>query len=532
MGSSDNTRSAHDARASGEPPRGRTRRYSAAALQSSLDPVGDARAWLNSALGGHPVPPVLVVLWLGQGHLLTVLEQQAPSTRVLVLEPDAHQARQVLSRRDWLRWRTSGQLVYLVGPDYAGASEAWRVLPVGNPSGYHLMVHPGLAGEADADAVAAARTLRKIVAGAQANAAARRLFAPRYLLNTLANLPHIVGGGDVAELNEAASGLPAVLVAAGPSLDDNLAGLHSVADRVVLIAVDTALRPLRAAGIDPHFVVALDPSEANARHLMGLTPRPETLLVAEGSVDPRVFASFDGAFVFQVSDHQPWPWLGPLGLTRGRLAAWGSVLTSALDLARRLGCDPIIFTGADLAFTDERPYCRGTIYEEGWKVSRALGYDQRFTWRSEIQARGPTEATDLCGRPTQTTAALEAFRDWLVEQTRRAPRHQYINATGAGILSGGSFLQCRLQDIPLAAPVAGLRERLRALCTRADAETTMPVLARVARELRRVGDSGIEEIWTEYTMLHPADLRRTVEALADGLDAGGGDPEAHGLRLA
>ena len=32
-----------------------------------------------------------------------------------------------------------------------------------------------------------------------------------------------------------------------------------------------------------------------------------------------------------------------------------------------LGCDPIVFTGADLAYTDGLLYCRNTTYEPEWR---------------------------------------------------------------------------------------------------------------------------------------------------------------------
>lgn len=532
MGLPNDTRLAHDAHPGGEPPALGDRRYSSAVLQASLDPVADAAAWLDHALQGQATPSVLAVIGLGHGHLLDVLEAQAPDVRLIVLEPDPSLAVQVLSRRDWIHWRTSGRLLYLAGPDYAGASEAWRLFPTGRSGDYRVLVHPALAEDAGPDAVAAARTLKRILSGAKANADARRAFAPRYLTNTLANLIPIVTQGDVSALDRGAEGLPAILVAAGPSLDENLEALRHVGDRAVVIAVDTAYRPLRAAGIEPHFVVALDPSEANARHLLGVTPSEATLLVAEGSIDPRVCDTFQSIFFFQVSEHEPWPWLVRHGVGRSRLAAWGSVLTTALDLARRLGCDPVIFVGADLAFTDDRPYCRGTVYEEGWHSSRERGYDQRFTWRSEIEARNPIDVLDLHGHPTQSTAALEAFRDWLVEQTRRPPKRQFINATGAGILFGGHFQQRRLGDIALGPAVDTLRERFRACCVQRSLADAAPILSRLAADLEALGRTDLGRRWREFTTLPDTELHRVVAREADRLCTGGRLGEADERQLA
>ena len=141
--------------------------------------------------------------------------------------------------------------------------------------------------------------------------------------NTLTNLPSIVAEGDAGRLSGVLRGLPAVIVAAGPSLDRNLPALRLLNGRAVLVAVDTAVRPLLAAGIEPHIVVSVDPSDINAQHLTGL-PQTRFALVGEGSLHPTVFPEFTGRlFTFRVSDHHPWPWLRQHGSDRGWLQAWG-----------------------------------------------------------------------------------------------------------------------------------------------------------------------------------------------------------------
>jgi len=176
-------------------------------------------------------------------------------------------------------------------------------------------------------------------------------------------LPVICSEGDVSTLLETFSGFPAIVVGAGPSLDNSIEELRKTKDRALLIAVDTAVRPLLAARVHPHVIVAGDPQRANALHL---TDAPDTRgiwLVAEGSIDPGVWGPFAGhTFNFKASDHHPWPWLRAHGTDRGTLRAWGSVLTTAFDLACHVGCDPVVFVGADLAQTDSLPYCQRTIH--------------------------------------------------------------------------------------------------------------------------------------------------------------------------
>ncbi len=308
--------------------------------------------------------------------------------------------------------------------------------------------------------------------GERANDKARRKFAPRYLLNTLRNIPTIAASADVSALFNAATGVPAVVVAAGPSLDRNLEALRALAPHVLLIAVDTAARPLLEAGVEPQLVVAVDPSVLNARHLRDLPDTGRTWLVAEGSLDPSAFEWFAGrTFVFSVSDHEPWPWLRAAGLGRGRLRAWGSVLTSACDLALRAGCDPIVFAGADLAYTGGQPYCRGTVYEHDWALRTAQGEPLATVWAQMTAAKARLRSDDVHGRPVATSQALLAFRDWIVKESVAHPGRRFINATEDGVLRGGLIEQRTLTD---ALPEAD-RPRVPALSLVADAWHTWRV---------------------------------------------------------
>jgi predicted O-methyltransferase YrrM len=403
-------------------------------MHSRHDPVGEAERQLpEQAL----VAPLVVLIGAGAGFAVDALERRGFAGRVLVLEPSAASLRATLSRRSWADWLDAGRLRFLRGPDYAG----WRAVCgwVGaSTEAPPIVVQPVLARERPGEASEAVRALKRVLYNANANEAARRAFAGDYLLNTLRNLRHLVQSRDVGELFGRFGGVAAFVLAAGPSLNRNLDELRPYRDRALVIAVDTALRPSLAAGIEPDFVVGVDPGEANLRHLaVGAVPA-RTHLVAEPSLAPGSFDAFVGrVFTFRVDRHHPWPWLQALGVDRAQLLAWGSVLTTALDLAVRLGCNPVVLFGADFAYTDGQPYCRGTAYEEGWAAEVAAGVPLKDVWRRWMRQPVVVERA-VDGRDVETSAHLLAFRDWVAEYCAKHPEVRFVNATGAGIpvLSG------------------------------------------------------------------------------------------------
>jgi len=475
----------------------------------SRDPQRQADREADALLANGSGLSAIAVVGLGLGFLLDALERRGWNGRVLALEPHPDTVLPLLARRDWRAWIGDGRLRVLVGPEFANGAECRSVFGDGSTEP-KVLVHPVL-GRLDGDAERRARAVvRRLHGDARANAEARRKHGARYLLNTLLNLRSLATEGDVASLAGAFPGLPALVVGAGPSLDHALVHLRQAQEAAIVVCVDTALRPLLTAGVEPHFVVALDPGEANARHLWDLPRCDATFLVAEASVTPVALEHFRGrTFLFSVSDHQPWPWLATHGQPRGRLRAWGSVLTSAYDLALRLGCDPVVFVGSDLAFTGNQPYARNVVYEEDWRRLADWGVPLEQHWRDVMALWPPLDEPDVHGVPTRTAAHLVAFRNWLVEQIGREQHRTIVNATGAGILHGPRVLQRALADV-----VASF-ERPRSGLRLAIAQRHRPV---PGEELLRAAKALLDQL-SDKGALSPAseEVLRAWEGFADGL---------------
>lgn len=430
----------------------RTTAGTSIALHSERAPLREAEAWCRAVLADTP-PTDVVVVGAGLGYAIDVLHA-GPDTRVLAVEPEPALVPWLLARRDWTPLIEAGRLMVVTVPAGDAAPHIWKFFQQTRHAVPPMLVHPVIGRERSAAAVEAGTLVAKAVQGARANAAARRRFEAPYLLNTIANLHHVVRARRLDACAALARGRPVVLAGAGPSLNRNIDDLRPYRDRVVLVATDTALKPLEDAGLAPDFVVAVDPGEMNARHLACAQPGSRTTLVAEASVHPSAFVPFgDRVVTFRVADHAPWPWLRSRGIDPGCLRAWGSVLTTAFDFALLLGGDPIVFIGADLAYTGGQPYCRGTVFEDDWaEAARTEGTDLTEVWEQLIAPKA-INADDLHGRATRTAPHLVEFRDWIVAASRSAASNadgsrsiSVVNATGAGILHGSGVTLLSLRD--------------------------------------------------------------------------------------
>ena len=439
----------------------------AASHTSAVDSADDKYDRLLSRFTSAGFPPLIIAVGLDH-RLLHALDRHHASTNVLAVEPVLARVRQSLDRPQWQSWIKSGRLTLLVGPDYAGYADAWRLI-TRDALQPPMLVDPELMEKFPVQTEGAKAIAKQILRGARANENARRRFSGNYLLNTLANLPVIAAEGDAAVLSDLFTDIPAIVFGAGPSLDDNLPVLQDMQDRAVLIAVDTAVRPLLAAGIRPHLVVSVDPSDENARHLNDLPDVRGLWLVGEASLTPGVFPQFSGrTFIYKVSNHEPWPWLAEHGADRTKLQTWGSVLTTAFDVARKAGCNPIVFAGADLAYTDGLQYCRNTVYEPDWSAF-PTNAERAIEFKRHLATRPHVSHPDIRGHEVTTAPHFIQFRDWIVAQAASTAGRRVLNGTGAGILHGDGVEQIDLASLAfseLTAADGDLRGRLANAWTR------------------------------------------------------------------
>jgi len=237
-----------------------------------------------------------------------------------------------------------------------------------------------------------------------------------YFENALANFQY-QSSADAGRLFGRFKNIPLVIVSAGPSLDLNIHQLRAAGDRCFILAVDTALRPLLAAGVTPHAVMVADPSELNARHVAGVVP-PSVYMIAEQAVQPVALEAASRRFLFGLGLF-PDPLFTKYGFGKSTLEVWGSVATAALDLACRMQANPIIFAGQDFAFSWGREYANHTIFHDN-PFSAALG--------------GPIEEKDIWGNPVRTRENLIAYRDYFLRKIVSHRHIRFINASEGGIL--------------------------------------------------------------------------------------------------
>lgn len=398
-------------------------------VHSTFQPAVEAARWAREPL--ERAWDFAVVYGMGLGYHLDVLLEQRPQCRLVVVEPRADVLFAAMALKDQRRLLSHPYLELYSGGDPAVvASKLFSAHLKGLLDEAPFFVWPAATRYAPEYWRAFQSRLTDLFRATRSDMATRRTFQLQWVNNFLKNLHHAVNDPGISSLRDRLAGRPAIVVAAGPSLEQNIHLLREAKDRAVVIAAGSAINPLLKNRIEPDLLVSFDPSEANYQHFENL--RTSWLpLVYVPTIFPRIIEEYPGPRFTAAMDTFPFiTWFfNELGEEKGLLASGPSVANVSWYLANELGLNPIILVGQDLAFT------RGKTHAAGAAHARTVDVESE-------EARGRlllTEGVD--GTPVPTTTPMYAMKVWFEQRLMKAPKDRMtIDATEGGAKIEGTAI--------------------------------------------------------------------------------------------
>ena len=189
-------------------------------------------------------------------------------------------------------------------------------------------------------------------------------YSKRWLLNTLKNINLVNNNSSVFKLSDLQgkfSGQTALILAAGPSLNENIEKIKANRDKYVIFAVNKVLRVLESNGIFPDFTVCLDAAAVNST-LTGLEDFcARTNCIMDIKSDSVLFTkNFKRIFVFFSKNDMVVKKLAEYNALN-MYENGGTATAMAFVAAVKLGFSKIIFSGLDMAFKDDVIYSTGEV---------------------------------------------------------------------------------------------------------------------------------------------------------------------------
>lgn len=228
-------------------------------------------------------------------------------------------------------------------------------------------------------------------------------------------------------LFEKFKGVPAIICGAGPSLSKNIDQLAELKDRAIIFAGGTSVNTLNVKGILPHFGVQIDPNWYQmTRLIMNQCYEVPFFYRNRFYHDAFKYIHGDRLYITGSGGYDVSNWFEKkLGIEGHNLPEGHNVVNFSLAIATALGCNPIIFVGVDLAYTDDKSYADGVISHP---LHDRKQHFQTKNLQEELMIR-----EDIYGKPVYTLWKWIAESIWFARFSLSSPDLIMINATEGGL---------------------------------------------------------------------------------------------------
>lgn len=214
--------------------------------------------------------------------------------------------------------------------------------------------------------------------------------------------------------------MPAVLIAAGPSLDKNIEKLKQIKDSVFIMAVDTALNTVLKYDIIPDMTITVD---GHKPLVLFEDERTKNIPIAVSVISNEKVIQKNKAMHFY--ELAPGEYLSKiynqLGKEMQGLPTGGSVANNACSLLVLMGFQTIIFMGLDLA------------YPGGVEHTKDAYHEVRCIDQSK---KDYIQIDDIYGNKVFTEVNMHLYLKWFESYIKVMNNVRFIDAT-----EGGAFIQ-------------------------------------------------------------------------------------------
>jgi hypothetical protein len=480
-------------------------------VHSKMDPLREAERFISEIDTADK--DLIIILGFGFGyHCGLLLKKITSSVNVIVIEKDIALLKRAFETRDLEELIKNDNFHLLADPPESLLSDVFR----GKSSRNVLFVtHRGSSQLYPDYYQNTVSIIKSYISTKDVNIATLARFEKTWGSNTSRNIGVISRSCGVNQFFDMFMGIPAIVVAAGPSLTYSLDFVRNNIDKAVVIAVDTSYKLLIDNGITPHFCLSVDPQLINARYYEGIGAT-DTILVSDPTVHPSIFRYFKGRVSVTGIAFDMMKWIDDICGEKGELTHGGSVSTNAYDFARRLGASPICMVGQDLSFTSGLAHAKGSyldeqIHNRTYKFNNAQMYNRR-----QLASLPPVYMKGVRGTRVLTNQKMMIFQNWFEKRNDS----DLINATYNGVFISG-VKNIPSDKLPFNYPPVDLRSKIDELYNRFKDETDS---GRINRLKKRIDDmlaeiEGLVPV-LEKASSYASDLSEMIESGRDKSDPG------------
>lgn len=390
-------------------------------FNSVYRPIQEAQKWADQ-YEYQNMNIVAIMYGLGNGVFLQeMLSHLDKDAKVFVYEPDVSLFRFSLENFPLEKILEDGRIQIFVGKinteEFEGqlsGSVHWTNLP--SQIVCHHPMYDKIYMEDYAEFLTVIENVNKL---SKVNRDTEAHMAHMAVVNTIQNLPYIKESNYVPDfVEDIPEEVPAIIVAAGPSLDKNIEELKKAKGKAFILATDTSVKYLLAHNVPFDAIITIDARKSPV-HLQD-----------ERCNEIPIFCNVEAKNLFlqQNRARKIWfrsePYTYALYEEFGRkfppYNSGGSVATGAFSACVALGFTKIVLVGQDLAYDGETTHAGGVekhIVNEGYGIKMVEGIN---------------------GEKVKSRYDWLIYKKWFEDAIEALPQLEVIDATEGGALIQGT----------------------------------------------------------------------------------------------
>jgi len=428
---------------------------------------------LVAEVKGTPPGGMMLVYGLGTGeYLQPVMDAVVSQRALLVVEPNVNVIKRFFDDGHHRKIKSPVRLM-LIHYEPGDINLLSRLIRSIDIRTVKLVEHPGYNQVYIQELKEVAKAAKDAQHQIRLNDNTWELFTYQWVDNPIKNLKYIPGSYLLPDFKDIYKGRPGVVVSAGPSLAKNIDLLREVQDKFVIISGGHTLRMLLSHGIHPDFIVVIDAGKVAYEEIEGLMDKTDAGYVYFERSPYKVFEEYGGKRIFFTTNTL-------LEKTIDRklsvIDSGSSVAHASTNLAAYLGCDPVVFIGQDLAYTDNRTHAEETVPEKHI-IMEAM--EDLSIKESEITCE------DIYGNVVKTSNVYLGFRDLLEMIIDANKGRKFIDATEGGAKIKGTDIRTLRSTIDSYSEIAPKSELEYDKMTLYDGEQIMKDFVKARGELYR-----------------------------------------------
>ncbi|WP_294379600.1 motility associated factor glycosyltransferase family protein [uncultured Clostridium sp.] len=242
-------------------------------------------------------------------------------------------------------------------------------------------------------------------------------FSEQWFETLVKNIPYMLKSHHVDEIKDEYKNKPAIIVSAGPSLEKNIDELKKAEGKILIFTGGRNLEGLLNRNINPDLLGVIDGSYEAYEIIKDIIDKIDIPLLFLDITNENIVSNHKGEKIFTrqnaIIDYI-------LGEKIYTLNGGGSVAHILTSFAIMLGCNPIVFIGQDLAYTNEKSYAG---------FSGTLGDTRSY---SKMVSKDDIYVEDVNGEQIRTSILWDSFRLYFEKIIALHPEIEFINATEGG----------------------------------------------------------------------------------------------------